>query len=77
MTAKRASEKERQKIAADFLKFRQTALFTQRKLAESLHCSRRAVQYAESGCVMPQMWLRQRFRDLQKEYARREREEAA
>ena len=61
--------REREKVANEFLSFRKRFLCTQIRLAELLNISRRAVQMAESGVVLPLMSTRRRFRELQREFA--------
>jgi DNA-binding XRE family transcriptional regulator len=68
-------QKEKDKIAGEFLMLRKTFLLTQAALAEDLKMSRRAIQLIENGRHLPRMSTLKRLRDLKAELAR-EREVA-
>ena len=70
---------EKKKIrqrAVEWRRFRANYLYTQRVLADALHCSVRTVASIESGCevVSPSLDLLRRFRDLKRREIAAQRE---
>jgi DNA-binding XRE family transcriptional regulator len=75
------TKQQRQQLKQEFARqcfhFRQRFLLTQVKLAEMLGVSRRAYQYHEAAAELPSMHTRQKFAELQREFARREKASGA
>jgi len=60
-----ADKKRARERAIEWMKFRKDHLFTQRRLADNIHCARRTVQAIEAAeTLWPTPDLLKRFRDL-------------
>lgn len=70
MPVKQTSERQREKdkIAREFLEFRKRCLFRQTDLAEALNISRRGVQMIENASYLPGLQTRRRFRELRQRH---------
>ena len=67
-------KREKERIASEFLFFRQTNLLRQVDLAEELKISRRSVQMVEAGITLPGMRTRKRFLELKEKLAKEQAE---
>jgi DNA-binding XRE family transcriptional regulator len=67
-----ARRKERERLADEFLRFRQQNLHTQRMLAEVIGISRRTVQSIEAGAVLPHVRVREAFLRLKQRHSKKE-----